>query len=52
MRDRFAKEVLGHGYKEVIILGGTNDMRDLNDSVDAEVSAANCQSGSNGAGSG
>lgn len=40
MRNRFAKEVLGHGYKEVIILGGTNDMRELNDSVDSEVSAA------------
>ena len=40
MRERFAKEVLGHGYKFVVILGGTNDMRNLSNSVDSEVTEA------------
>jgi len=37
MLDRFSGEVLGHGYKAVVILGGSNDIRNVNTSVDEEV---------------
>lgn len=40
MRGRFADEVLGHGYKAVVILGGTNDMRDLDQPLADGVAAA------------
>lgn len=40
MRTRFKFDVLGHGYKAVVILGGTNDMRFLTESLDAGVADA------------
>jgi len=40
MLSRFKPDVLGHGYKAVVILGGTNDMRFLTQSLDAGVSEA------------
>ena len=40
MLGRFKFDVLGHGYKAVVILGGTNDLRFLTESLDAGVSDA------------
>jgi len=40
MLARFPEQVLGHGYKAVVILGGTNDARDKKIPVDTEVSTA------------
>jgi lysophospholipase L1-like esterase len=40
MKMRFRHDVVGHGYKYVVILGGTNDMRKLQYTVDEEVTTA------------
>jgi lysophospholipase L1-like esterase len=40
MLARFPSEVLGHGYKAVVILGGTNDIRFVDYTVNEEVDKA------------
>lgn len=40
MLARFPSEVLGHDYKVVVILGGTNDIRNIYASLDKEVATA------------
>ncbi len=40
MRNRFKADVLGHDYKAVVILGGTNDMERVTGSLDAAVALA------------
>jgi len=40
MRNRFKFDVLEHGFKAVVILGGTNDMRFLTEPLDVGVSDA------------
>jgi len=40
MRNRFKADVPGHGYKAIVILGGTNDMRNVTGSVEDAVTLA------------
>jgi len=40
MRFRYKGEVIGHGYKAVVILGGTNDLLHISLPLDQAISAA------------
>jgi len=40
MLERFPVEVLGQGYRAVVILGGTNDIRPTSDAIEVQVTEA------------
>jgi lysophospholipase L1-like esterase len=40
MLNRFSDQVLGHGYRAVVILGGTNDVHQTNAPIEKEVNLA------------